>query len=252
MTADRPTGRVRAAVWAVLAPLEGAAADLSAGPSGRPRFASLDEEVCDRLIDLAAARAWLRTIDSAADDVDEVLHGCVHWTVEEDVLGTLADTGSLAGGPVRKQRTHHDAHRQVTALATALTDPACHDEVRARLRRVLGGRPENRAAAARDIADQALRGLNTVRDEWAGADSACTAAGGWVLVDRIGRLHLVAALLADVAGHPPEDRPHIVNAARRYAWNWLRLPPPEAATESHLRRTAELMDWVRASGEAAQ
>jgi hypothetical protein len=245
MVEDRPAVRVPAAVWAAVARLAEAAADLPAGPPGRPGFASSDEEVCHRLIDLAAAGAWLRTTGCAADDVDEVLHGCVHWTVEKDVIGTRAETGSLAAGPVRQQRTVYDAHRQVTALITALADPACYDEVRARLRRVLGRRPQTRAAAAWDIADQALNGLAAVRDEWVGADPACTAAGGWVLVDRIGRLHLIAALLADIAGRPPQDRPHIVNAARRYAWNWLRLPPPEAATQSHLRRTAELMDWIR-------
>ena len=94
-----------------------------------------------------------------------MLHGCVHWTVEKDVIWTLADTGSLAAGPVRQQRTVYDAHRQVTALVTALADPACYDEVRARLRRILGSRPESRAAVAWDTADEALHGLATVRDE---------------------------------------------------------------------------------------
>jgi hypothetical protein len=162
------------------------------------------------------------------------------------VLRDPENLRSVAGRtspPPRRRGPHLGLSQQ--RPVTALADPACYDEVRARLRRVLGRRPENRAAAAWDIADQALNGLAAVRDEWVGADPACTAAGGWVLVDRIGRLHLVAALLADITGRPPQDRRHIVNAARRYAWNWLRLPPPEAATQSHLRRTAELMDWIR-------
>jgi hypothetical protein len=76
------------------------------------------------------------------------------------------------------------------------------------------------------------------------ADPSHTAAGGWVLVDRIGRLALAAALLSSARALPAAQAELCVNAARRYAWNHLRQPPPEAATARHLRRTAELVDWI--------
>lgn len=250
-TVKRPTGASRAAVRAAVDRLEEAAAGLSAVTSGQPASASLEEEVCDRLIDLAAARAWLRTPEATApQDADEVLHGCVHWAVEEDVTRVLVQVAPGQAGPMWRGRTVHDAHRQVTALITALADPARYDAVCARLRQALGYRPEGRAVEAWDSADEALRGLVTVRDDWAGADPARTAAGGWVLVDRIARLDLLAALLADMAAQPSRVRRHGVNAARRHAWNRLRLPPPEAASETHLRRTAELVEWIGWSSRA--
>ncbi|MBD0714546.1 hypothetical protein BU196_11050 [Streptomyces sp. CBMA370] len=109
------------------------------------------------------------------------------------------------------------------------------------------GGPAGRAAAAWEIAESALSGLGTTRDEWVGADPAHTAAGGWVLVDRVGRLALGAALLSAAPAYPAEQAETCVNAARRYTWNHLRQPPPEAATAVHVRRTADLVDWIAGS-----
>ncbi|GGT16641.1 hypothetical protein GCM10010271_19410 [Streptomyces kurssanovii] len=250
----RMAGRESDAVRAAVALLESAAAGLPRIPGDRPEDVSSAEEVCDRLIDLAAARAWLRTAGATApegvDDTGEVMHGCVCWVVREDVVRTRS--GSASTGGVRDGLPVGAAHALVTRLVTALADPARYDEVCARTRTSLGPRPEGRAAAAWDVADRALRGLGTTRDEWAGADPAHTAAGGWVLVDRVGRLQLACALLTEARTCPPEDAPDLVNAARRYTWNWLRQPPPEAATEIHVRRTAELVAWIRRAGPVAQ
>ncbi|MBD0718161.1 hypothetical protein, partial [Streptomyces sp. CBMA370] len=47
-----------------------------AGPAGADaRRASLDEELCDRLIDLAAARAWAADRATARDPAAGVLRG---------------------------------------------------------------------------------------------------------------------------------------------------------------------------------
>ncbi|MEU3920218.1 hypothetical protein [Streptomyces sp. NPDC029004] len=254
---DSPAGQERTAVQAAVARLEAAAADLPPVPDGRPGHVSLGEEVCDRLIDLAAARAWLRVTGPAsrdgADDTDDVMHGCVRWAVQEDVVRSRSDAmAAEATPPVREGQSVDSAHRLVTHLITSLADAAYYDEVCARLRTALGPRPDGRAAAAWDIADEALRGLGATRDEWVDADPAFTAAGGWVLVDRIGRLQLAAALLAEAAALPGEEGPLCTNATRRYAWNWLRQPPPEAATDIHVQRTGELVGWIRSAGPAGQ
>lgn len=273
MTTERACtpGRERPGVRAAVARLEAAAAALPSVPDG-PGHVSLGEEVCDRLIDLAAARAWLRVSgaatpenpndpdgpddaghpDDAADSAD-VMHGCVRWAVQEDVVRTRADaTAAETSPPVRAGQPVDSAHRLVTRLIARLADAACYDEVSARLRTALGPRPGGRAAAAWDIADEALRGLGVTREEWVGADPAFTAAGGWVLVDRIGRLQLAAALLAEAAVLPEEEGLLCVNAARRYTWNWLRQPPPEAATQIHVQRTGELVGWIRSAAPAVQ
>jgi hypothetical protein len=91
----------------------------------------------------------------------------------------------------------------------------------------------------------ALRTLNTTRHEWVGADPSTVAAAGWVLVDRTGRLLIAAAMVAEAAkGGPAATTELLVNAARRYAWNHLRRPAPEAATATHVRRSAELVRAV--------
>lgn len=254
---DSSAGQERPGVQAAVARLEAAAADLPPGPDGRPGHVSLGEQVCDRLIDLAAARAWLRVTGAAspdgADGADDVMHGCVRWVVQEDVVRTRADAmGAKGTPPVREGQSVDSAHRLVTRLIVLLADAAYYDEVCARLRTALGPRPDGREAAAWDIADEALRGLSATRNEWVGADPAFTAAGGWVLVDRIGRLQLAAALLAEVAGLPGEEGLLCVNAARRYTWNWLRQPPPEAATEIHVQRTGELVGWIRSAAPAVR
>ncbi|MDN3292655.1 hypothetical protein QWM81_01065 [Streptomyces ficellus] len=249
-----PSGRERPGVLTAVALLEEAAAGLPRVPDSHPGHVSLGEEVCDRLLDLAAARAWLRVTAAASPDAtDDVMHGCVRWAVQEDVVRTRADAmGAEGTQPVREGHPVDSAHQLVTRLITSLADAAYYDKVCARLRTVLGRRPDGRAAAAWDIADEALRGLGATRGEWVGGDPAFTAAGGWVLVDRIGRLQLAAALLSEVANLPEAEGLLCINAARRYTWNWLRQPPPEAATEIHVRRTGELVRWIRSAAPSAQ
>ena len=50
-------------------------------------------------------------------------------------------------------------------------------------------------------------------------------------------------------GGPASDTELLVNAARRYAWNHLRRPAPEAATATHVQRSADL---IRAIGHVPQ
>ncbi|MFI5983606.1 hypothetical protein ACIBEA_22340 [Streptomyces sp. NPDC051555] len=253
-------GRARAGVGEAVARLEVAAGALpDTAPDAAPRtgHTSWGEEVCDRLIDLGAARAWLRVAASAPvlDDVDEMMHACVRWVVGEDVVRTRSriDTYVADTVPVREGQSADAAHGLVTSVVTFAARPEYYDGAVERLRAALGPRPAGRAAAAWDIAEEALGGLGVTRDEWVGADPAVTAAGGWVLVERIGRIQLAAALLAEADAHPEAARgsgPQYVNAARRYTWNWLRQPPPEAATEVHVRRTGELTAWLRGAGTA--
>ncbi|MDJ0383062.1 hypothetical protein [Streptomyces sp. G-G2] len=278
---ELPVGEELRHVRSAVARLETAALAFP-GPVGGPtRRTSLDEEVCDRLIDLAAARAWLRTAGARApqgadartanaaaesaedasstysaddgDDIDEVMAGCVRWAVQEDVVRARSAFGpGVTGTAVREGLPAEAAHRLVTVLVAAFADPVYYDGMTGRLRAALGPRPGGRAAAAWDLAEEALRGLGATRDEWVGADPAFAAAGGWVLVERIGRLQLATALLAEVATY--EDAEHVlqcVNAVRRYTWNWLRRPPPEAATGTHVRRTGELTAWLRQAPSTA-
>ncbi|GAA3939216.1 hypothetical protein GCM10022244_54340 [Streptomyces gulbargensis] len=261
---DTGTDAVRAAVVRLesaalrLRTVLGAPVAEAAGATGvaEPAWrAALDEELCDRLIDLAAARAWADRETAgprASGAAATVLRGCALWAVEGDTARVLALAGpDAAGGAVpapdgavrAAYPTAVAAQRQVAVLVTALASAEVYDAVCAELRAALGPCPQGRAAAAWEIADTALSGLGATREEWVGADPACTAAGGWVLVDRIGRLALAAALLA--AG--PGEAETRVNAARRHTWNHLRQPPPEAATAVHVRRTAELVDWITGS-----
>jgi hypothetical protein len=67
-----------------------------------------------------------------------------------------------------------------------------------------------------------------------------------VLVDRMGRLLIAASLVAEAArGGPAATTELLVNAARRYAWNYLRGPAPEAATATHVRRSADLIRAIQ-------
>jgi hypothetical protein len=131
-----------------------------------------------------------------------------------------------------------------------LTLPEHFDAVVDRAKELLGATPEGRLSAAWQIVNDGLQTLNTTRHEWVGADPATVAAAGWVLVDRIGRLLIAAALVAQAAkGGPAATTELLVNAARRYAWNHLRRPAPEAATATHVQRSADL---IRAIGHAPQ
>ncbi|WP_309057092.1 hypothetical protein [Streptomyces sp.] len=306
---EADAGAVRAAVVRLeaaalrLRSVLGAPVTAADGVPERAWRAALDEELCDRLIDLAAARAWAARETAGPADRDPaatVLRGCALWAVEADTTRVLALTapatagllpagavpasGGATGGaasatvgaadgavpvtggaasatvgaadgavPVTggaasaEQAVAVVAQRHVAALVTALASAEVYDAVCAGLRAALGPCPRGRAAAAWEIADAALSGLGATREEWVGADPACTAAGGWVLVDRIGRLALAAALLAAGPAHRAEEAETRVNAARRHTWNHLRQPPPEAATAVHVRRTAELVDWITGS-----
>ena len=120
----------------------------------------------------------------------------------------------------------------LTEEALVLLTHAEHfDSVVDRSRELLGAAPEGRLSMAWQIVDDALKTLETTRHEWVDADPATVAAAGWVLVDRMGRLLIAAALVAEAArGGPAAATELLVNAARRYAWNHLRGPAPEAAT----------------------
>ncbi|MDX3236346.1 hypothetical protein PV392_11745 [Streptomyces sp. ME03-5709C] len=264
MSAVRETGEAGAA--AAAAALETATRRLrtvldapeagEAGPAGASAWrAALDEELCDRLIDLAAARAWAADQTAEQDPAADVLRGCALRAVETDTARVLAMTGgdrsaTDADVPDGTARAAVAAHGRVAALITALSAAEVYDAVRDRLRTALGPCPAGRAAAAWEIAASALSGLGTTRDEWVGADPAHTAAGGWVLVDRIGRLALAVALLSAAPAYPDQQAETCVNAARRYTWNHLRQPPPEAATAVHVLRTAELVDWIAGSASS--
>ncbi|MER7624383.1 hypothetical protein [Streptomyces sp. NPDC126503] len=280
---DTGTDAVRAAVLRLeaaalrLRTVLGAPVTAAAGVPEPAWRAALDEELCDRLVDLAAARAWADRETAgprASGAAATVLRGCALWAVEADTARVLALAGpdasdgavpAPAGIPDGAVRTEHAAiagapdgavagyptavaaQRQVAGFVTALASAEVYDAVCDGLRAALGPCPAGRAAAAWEIADTALSGLGATREEWVGADPACTAAGGWVLVDRIGRLALAAALLASAPAHPAGEAETRVNAARRHTWNHLRQPPPEAATAVHVRRTAELVDWITGS-----
>ncbi|MFD8259359.1 hypothetical protein ACFV19_10485 [Streptomyces griseoluteus] len=252
--AGAPADPGPASARAAVAGLESAALRLRtvlAAPGGASRDAAwraaLDEELCDRLIDLAAARAWAGQQAAQGPDqgaAAEVLRGCALWAVETDTARILATTGTDTSATDGTAPAAVAAHGRVAALVTALAAADVYDAVRERLRAALGPCPAGRAAAAWETAATALSGLGTTRDEWVGSEPAHTAAGGRVLVDRIGRLALSAALLSAVPGYPADQAETCVNAARRHTWNHLRQPPPEAATAIHVRRTAELVDWI--------
>ena len=134
----------------------------------------------------------------------------------------------------------------LTGEALVLLTHAGHfDSVVDRSRELLGTAPEGRLSMAWRIVDDALKTLETTRHEWVDADPATVAAAGWVLVDRMGRLLIAAALVAEAArGGPAAATELLVNAARRYAWNHLRGPAPEAATPTHVQRSADLLRAV--------
>lgn len=219
----------------------------------RPEQRSAAEALCDRLVDSAAAEAWLRTdAPEAPDEAHGAIYGCVRWVVQEDLVRTRSDLAPAADRSdtatipsVRAGLPLDAAHGLVARLVGALADAGTFDLVSARLRAALGACPEGRARGAWEIVDAALDGLGTTRHEWVGQDPAIAAAGGWVLVERLGRLQLATAFLAEaIATSPASSSAHLVDAVRRYTWNWLRQPPPEAATTTHVRRTDELLECL--------
>jgi uncharacterized protein with PIN domain len=197
-----------------------------------PAAVARREEAADRAVDLIAARAW-QALPAASHGPAQLAAGCC---VSYAVAADTAVSGL------------HDAGERFTLTQTALillTRAAHFDVVVDRTRELLGAAPEGRLSMAWQIVDEALKTLGTTRHEWVNADPATVAAAGWVLVDRMGRLLIAAALVAEAAkGGPAAATELLVNAARRYAWNHLRGPAPEAATPTHVQRSADLVRAV--------
>jgi hypothetical protein len=186
-------------------------------------------------VDLIAARAWLALPDSSHGPAGIAAERCVGYVVASDA--------HLAG----RQDAPSDRFALTADALVALTHAEHFDAVVDRSRELLGVTPEGRLSMAWQIVDDGLKTLNTTRHEWVGADPATVAAAGWVLVDRMGRLLVAAALVAEAArGGSVARTEMLVNAARRYAWNHLRRPAPEAATATHVQRSAELVRAVLA------
>jgi branched-chain amino acid aminotransferase len=195
-----------------------------------PAAVARREEAADRAVDLIAARAWQALPAASHGPAQTAAARCADYVVAADA--------ALAG--------QHDAPSDRFALteeALILLTLAEHfDAVVDRTSELLGAAPEGRLSMAWQIVDDGLQTLNTTRHEWVGGDPATVAAAGWVLIDRMGRLLIAAALVAEAAkGGPAATVELLVNAARRYAWNHLRRPAPEAATATHVRRSADLV-----------
>jgi branched-chain amino acid aminotransferase len=198
-----------------------------------PAAVARREQAADKAVDLIAARAWQALPAASHCRAEGAATRCAAYVVAADA----ASTGL------------HDAASDRVALTEEalllLTQAEHFDAVTERCRELLGSAPEGRLAMAWQIADDALQTLDTTRHEWVGADPATAAAAGWVLVDRMGRLLIAAALVAAAAkGGPAAATELLVNAARRYAWNHLRCPAPEAATTTHVQRSADLIRAV--------
>lgn len=204
-----------------------------------PAAVARREEAADRAVDLIAARAWQALPGSS--------HGPALRAAARSAAYVVAADAVLAGG---QDSAGPDTFALTEDALVMLTLPEHFDAVVDRARELLGATPEGRLSAAWQIVNDGLQTLDTTRHEWVGADPATVAAAGWVLVDRIGRLLIAAALVARAAkGGPVASTEVLVNAARRYAWNYLRRPAPEAATATHVRRSADL---IRAIGRAPQ
>ena len=190
------------------------------------------EEAADRAVDLIAARAWQALPIASHGPAQSAAGRCTSFAITIDT--------ALSG---RRDATERF---DLTVAALELLTHAEHfDVVVDRVTELLGAAPEGRLSMAWQIVDDALKTLDTTRHEWVDADPATVAAAGWVLVDRMGRLLIAAALVAEAArGGPAAATELMVNAARRYAWNHLRGPAPEAATTTHVRRSADLLRAV--------
>jgi branched-chain amino acid aminotransferase len=197
-----------------------------------PAAVARREEAADRAVDLMAARVWHGLPAQSHGPAQPAATSCTTYVLAADAVA--------AGGPDTGDRFAH-----TDEALMLLTLPEHFDAVVDRSRELLGAAPEGRLSAAWQMVDDALRTLNTTRHEWVGADPAIVAAAGWVLVDRMGRLLIAAALVAEAAkGGPMATTELLVNSARRYAWNHLRRPAPEAATATHVQRSADLVRAV--------
>jgi hypothetical protein len=214
-------------------------ADAALTDDTSPAAVARREEAADRAVDLIAARAWNVLPGSSHGPAQIAATRCAAYVIAADAV--------LAGG---RDSAALDRFALTEEALVLLTRPEYFDAVVDRTIELLGAAPEGRLSAAWQMVDDALWTLSTTRHEWVGADPATVAAAGWVLVDRMGRLLIAAALVAEAAkGGPAADTELLVNAARRYAWNHLLRPAPEAATTTHVRRSADL---VRAIGHAPQ
>ena len=191
-----------------------------------PAAVARREEAADRAVDLMAARAW------------QSLPGASH--------GPAQTAAERCAAYIFTAEDASDRFTLTEAALVLLTHENHFDAVTDRCRQLLGAVPEGRLSGAWQMVDDGLHTLNTTRDEWVGADPATVAAAGWVLVDRMGRLLIAASLVAEAArGGPAATTELLVNAARRYAWNYLRGPAPEAATATHVRRSADLIRAIQ-------
>lgn len=211
---------------------------------GSPWAVAEREAAADRVVDLMAARAWYRRRRHPME-VTQACHRCVAYTVAADAAAAAEPGG---GGSDRSA-----VHRAVGEALLLLTAADHFDTATSVVRALLGAAPDGRLLAAWRTVDDALTALGTTRHEWVGAEPGTVAAAGWVLVDRIGRLLTCAALVAEAAAtagavDAVESEELLVNAARRYAWNHLRRPAPEAATPTHVQRSADLVRSVVLTG----
>ncbi len=205
----------------------------------RPAAVARREAAADRAVDLIAARAWQALPAPSRGTSPTAAARSADYVIAVDAV--------LVGG---QGSAGLDTFALTEAAIVMLTVPEHFDACVEGARELLGAMPEGRLCAAWQIVNDGLQALNTTRHEWVGADPATVAAAGWVLVDRIGRLLIAAALVARAAeGGPVASTEPLVNAARRYAWNHLRRPPPEAASATHVQRSADL---IRAVGRAPQ
>ena len=84
----------------------------------------------------------------------------------------------------------------------------------------------------------ALKTLDTTRHEWVDADPATVAAAGWVLVDRMGRLLIAAALVA--AGRKGRTGSHHGTVGQRRASLRVEPPSPSRARSCHANPCATI------------
>jgi branched-chain amino acid aminotransferase len=208
------------------------AAAAAAFDDDSPAAVARREEAADRAVDLIAVRAW-QALPAASHGPAQAAAGrCISYTVAADTaVSGLHDAGERFA---------------LTEAALVLLTRAEHfDAIVDRTRDLLGAAPEGRLSMAWQIVDEALKTLDTTRHEWVDADPTTVAAAGWVLVDRMGRLLIAAALVAQAAkGGQVVTTERLVNAARRYGWNHLRGPAPEAATPTHVQRSEDLLRAV--------
>ena len=199
----------------------------------RPAAVARREEAADRAVDLIAARAWHALPESSHGPAQIAAACCASYVAAADDAASGLHDGAV------------DRFALTGEALVLLTHAGHFDSVVDRSRELLGTAPEGRLSMAWRIVDDALKTLETTRHEWVDADPATVAAAGWVLVDRMGRLLIAAALVAEAArGGPAAATELLVNAARRYAWNHLRGPAPEAATPTHVQRSADLLRAV--------